>query len=462
MSRPPLNRQNGIQLGRLPNYQATSQADADSHPLALKLRKEMQIFVRQKAAIRVNGRPSSDRTIQLAVDVMSEFCSRLWRLGFKIETVSQINGKHFEAVVRDYWACGASPKYFTALYSTLNKFQKWVGKPGLVRKRNIYLPEVRESEFRTSQVAGKSKSWIENGIDLEQKIIQADALDMRFGLMLRMMSAFGLRRSEVLQIKPWLDDKIFALEIRPGVAKGGRPRSIQICDANQREVLDFVKSKIAKTEFLGWPSRTYDEKNLLLKNKTRFMYFIRKLGLTKQVLGVTAHGLRAEFAEKMAVQHGWLPATLGGTKNQIPRDEEAFIRLQVAENLGHSRTSVTSAYFGSATNKIQNSRGARIAALKLYHGDIAVIYANPPPRPKIDGEYPKLQSRAVENTDLLLVNEVFEDSIAKDKAQFKLKIEEGVVFVLPFDAIGGTPFDPQVNEHIQPFLRTVLSNFGYL
>jgi integrase len=462
MSRKPLDRKHGIQLGRLPNYQVISDADADRHPNAIKLCKEMQIFVAQKAIVRVNGKQSSDRTIQASIDVMNEVCCRLWRLGFRVETVSQIGGKHIEAVIRDYWACGASPKYFATLYSTLNKFQGWVGKPGLIKNRNVYLPEVSESEFRTYRVTLKSKSWEQNGVDVEEKIIQADAIDIRFGLMLRMMSAFGLRRSEVLQIKPWLDDKIFALEIRPGVAKGGRPRNIHICDANQREVLNYVKSKIAKTEFLGWPAKTYDEKNLLLKNKTRFMYFMKKLGLTKHESGVTVHGLRAGYAEKMALHYGWTPATLGGVKNQIPRDEETLIRMKVAENLGHSRTSVTSAYFGSATNKIQNSRGVRIATLILACGDHVAIHANPPPRDQLDGQYPKLKTREIESTDLLLVLETFVDRLSMEKAQFKLKIVGGLVTVLPFDELAGAPFDPQSYEQIKANLQLVLSNFGYL
>lgn len=206
MPRRPLDRKHGIQLGRLPNYQVISNADADRHPNAIKLIKEMQIFVAQKAIVRVNGKQSSTRTIQASLDVMTEMCRRLWRLGFRVETVSQISGKHIEAVIRDYWACGASPKYFANIYSTLNKFQDWVGKPGLIRNRNVYLPEVPEKEFQTYQVALKSKSWQQNGVDVAEKILEADALDLRFGLMLRMMLAFGLRRIEVMQIRPWIDD----------------------------------------------------------------------------------------------------------------------------------------------------------------------------------------------------------------------------------------------------------------
>ena len=462
MSRKPLDRKYGIQLGRLPNYQVISIDGAETHPAALKFRREMQIFVRQKAAIRVNGRPSSDRTIQLAVDVMGEFCNRIWRLGFKLETVSQIGAKHFEAVVRDYWACGASPKYFAVLYTTLKKFQKWIGKPGIVREKRFYLPEVPESEFGASMVALKSKSWAQNGVDIDVKILEADALDFRFGLMLRMIVAFGLRRSEVLQVKPWVDDKGHALEIRPGIAKGGRPRFIHIFHESQRDVLDFVKSKINKSEFIGWPARKFKETNLLQKNITHFMYCLQKLGLTQQSLGVTAHGLRAQYAENMAVHFGWVPATLGGVKNQIPREEEALIRLQVAENLGHSRTNVTSAYYGSATAKIQNSRGERLSGISLLDGGIMSLYANPPPCPRKDGQFPKLSQRIVQNTDFILVLEDLSRAFSEEKAQYKLEIADKTYQIRSFDRVSGAQIDQQVSEQIQCGLQLLLEKFGYL
>jgi integrase len=461
MSRKPLNRKNGIQLDRLPNYNATSTEGADAHPKAILLCEEMKFFVAQKASVRLNGKQSSDRTIQVAVDVMHEFCCRLWRLGFRLETVSQIGGKHIEAVVRDYWACGASPKYFASVYSTLNKFQGWVGKPGLVRNRKVYLPEVDEKEFICSQVAVKSKSWRENGIDVVEKIKEADVLDVRFGLMLRMIWAFGLRRVEVMQIRPWVDDRVYALEVRKGIAKGGRSRNVYIETDHQRDVLDYVKSQINKTEFLGWPSSTFEQGNLLLKNKTRFLYLMRKIGISKEISGVTTHGLRAQYAEGMAVKNGWIPSTLGGTKNQLPADEEKLIRMQLAENLGHSRITVTSAYYGSASAKIQNSRGERISGIRISDGDFVSVYANPPPRARIDGKYPKLSKRIVEQTDFILVREDYTGEFAVEKSQFKFEIIDKVCLIRPFDDVRGEQIDPQIHDQIQPVLLRALERYGY-
>lgn len=79
----------------------------------------------------------------------------------------------------------------------------------------------------------------------------------------------------------------------------------------------------------------------------RYETLIRKVGLTKEIAKCTGHGLRAQFAENAALLKGFVPMTLGGTGGQMPRDELDVARLQVSELLGHSRLSVTGAYYGS-------------------------------------------------------------------------------------------------------------------
>jgi hypothetical protein len=61
--------------------------------------------------------------------------------------------------------------------------------------------------LRVIAVARKSKSWEKLGIDLAEKVELALQFDQRFGLMLLVQVAFGLRRMEVLQMQPWKFDK---------------------------------------------------------------------------------------------------------------------------------------------------------------------------------------------------------------------------------------------------------------
>lgn len=462
MPRKANNRKHGVKLARLPNYAATSKLEAGRLPGAIALNVEMLKFVTHKATIRVNGKVSSDRTIDAAKDVLGEMCLRLWRLGFRVQSISAINGKHIEAVVRDHWACGASSKYMSSIMTQLNKLDDWLGKPGLVKSIGAYLPEVDPQEFGNSMVADKSKSWSENGIDLGLKIAEADRKDARFGLMLRMCLALGLRRCEVLQIIPWKDDRGVYFDIRPGIAKGGRPRTIPYLSVAQKEVVDYVKSQLKRTEFLGWTDPVLrGEGGLLLRNEKRYSQYMTDIGITKSESGVTGHGLRAEYAEDMSMLMGLIPATRGGTKGQMSQDDEDTIRLQVSENMGHSRTNVTNAYYGKLTKKIQNSRGERMGAITLSSGTLAAVYMNPPPRKNAHGEYPRLQKRTVDATDILVVVETALDGLLNEVAEFSFKDTDAHIKSLLAQLNGNGNFDdPRDVNDLKRIGAILLRKFG--
>jgi integrase len=435
VSRQNNDRSYGISLGRLPNYSAKSDDKLCRTAQAEEFRTSVLKFVTHKAAIRVNGQPASMETIDKSKEMLSEVARRIWRLGFKLTDLKNLNGKHIEAVVRDYWACGASPKHMAALMTELNKLDDWIAKPGLVKKKQDYLPEVDPKEFGISMIAEKSKSWTENGVDLAVKIAQADIKDRRFGLMLRMCLALGLRRCEVLRIVPHRDDKVTHFDIPKGIAKGGRARTIAYLAPAQTEIVQYVKSQIKKGEHLGWMEYEWpDDKvkigkdvksTLFERNEKRYSYLMGILGITKSDSGVTGHGLRAEYAEDMSMLMGLLPATRGGTKGQMPQEDEDAVRMQVSLNMGHSRTKVTNAYYGKLTRKIQNSRGERLGGFSLSDGKFVSIYMNPPPKLGTDGKYTRLQKRTIEAIDILIVLEAAtDDGLLSEAGSFKVASEK--------------------------------------
>src|SRR5476649_2663156 len=187
----------------------------------------------------------------------------------------------------------------------------------------------------------------EKGIDIAEKIHEADAIDFRFGLMLRMMLTFGLRRKEVVHNRPWKADRGDKLSIYPGDAKGGRPRDILFDTPEQRIVLDYVKSHVNKNESLGWTTNSRGEKATLQFNIGKYNRLMAKIGITKLKDGATGHGLRAQYAENSALIAGMIPATLGGTKGQMDKESLDVTRAQISEQLGHSRIDVTASYYGS-------------------------------------------------------------------------------------------------------------------
>jgi integrase len=302
---------------------------------------------------RVNGRVASERTATAAKEALRAAFRLLYKLGYRLSDPTNISEKHIKALCDEWLTRNRKPKTIQGYLSHLRIYCGWIGKSGLVKDVYYYLPNVPKSELRAKTVAEESKSWVEHGIDVKQKVSEADALDWRFGLMLRAQIAFGLRRNEALQMKPWKvdrGDKFAAYE-----TKGGRPRDIHIDTTEQRLVLDLIKSKIkGKNETLGWTERQErrsvgggSARATLEYSEGRYSRLMAKLGITKEISACTGHGLRAQFAENSALLRGLIPPTLGGTGGQMAKEDIALVRLQVSEELGHSRVSVTGAYYGS-------------------------------------------------------------------------------------------------------------------
>lgn len=306
---------------------------------------KLNAILEQNAKTRVNGNVASERTHTAAKDALRTAFRLLVRLGYRIQDPANLEEKHIKALCVEWHATKKAPKTIQGYLSQLRIFSGWIGKAGLVKDIYYYLPEVPRDELRVSAVAKKSKSWAETGIDVAEKVEFALQLDERFGLMLLAQVSFGLRRLEVLQMKPWKCDKGNRFSVYK--TKGGRPRDVDIDNEVQRAVLDLIKSKIGKTEYLGWKHRHDGSPATLEYSERRYCYFMERLGITKALAEVTGHGLRAQFAENAALLRHLIPPTLGGTGGQMPREDLDLSRVQVSELLGHSRKSVTTAYYGT-------------------------------------------------------------------------------------------------------------------
>ena len=352
--------------------------------------------VNANAGIRLNGEAASNRTKQYTEQVMTETCRRLHTLGYLISDVSSLQPKHIEAIVISWHRQGMSNKTMQNQYSRLKIFCGWIGKAGLMKQGGVsnYLPHVDPAQLKVNTVALKSKSWSENGIDLDRKLRQAIEYDQRHGMMLLLGIAFGLRKKEMLRIKIWKADKGGSLDIDQNIAKNGRFRSIPIEDGDfgkaQRWVLERVKSVCKKSEMLNWPGLT------LLQGENRYYQRMKYLGITKFDSGVTGHGLRAEYAENLLALKGLMPPTLGGTKDQMDKKSRDKILLEVQNALGHGDLHTVSAYFGSfRTNKGDKENGPQVGST-LVVDDTQDIFARmhifPAPVKQADGSYP-LQSK---------------------------------------------------------------------
>jgi integrase len=317
----------------------------------MKLLPIVNEILAQYARTRVNGKVSSARTITSLGEVLRPAFRQLPEMGYKIQDPRNIEEKHIKALCAAWYASKKAPKTIQGYLSHLRIFCGWIGKAGLVKDIYYYLPDVPRDELRVIAVARKSKSWAEMGINVAEKVELAMQFDQRFGLMLLAQVAFGLRRMEVLQMQPWKCDKGNRFSVYK--TKGGRPRDVDIDTEVQRAVLDLIKTNVGKTEHLGWKHRRDGGAATLKYSERRYNYFMEKLGITKALAEVTGHGLRAQFAENAALLRHLIPPTLGGTGGQMEREDLDLNREQVSEQLGHSRKTVTNAYYGSFGRETQ-------------------------------------------------------------------------------------------------------------
>lgn len=420
-----LSRTQGIALGRLPGYIDTFNESDSKSQGAIRFRIAMCELAITHANKRVNGHVASYKTITASKDALGGMATTLWGLGFQLSTPDGISEKHLRAIIRHKWAYGISVGAFSVLMTQLGKLTTWINKSSILRDKTYYLPEVPPESFKRTKVATHSKSIMGNGYELETVIKNADRIDLRFGAMVRLEVALGLRRGEVLKIIPHLDDRAVYFDIRKGVAKNGRERQIPIETELQRQTLDYVKSLIGKREHLGWVDKPKGKcespSNLLKRNEGRYNDYMQQLGFTKKQAGITGHGLRAQYAEDMAIMKGFIPATLGGTAGQLDQESFDLARLQIAENMGHSRIDVTGAYFGCLKAKIPNSLGQRLGTIRLEGSRVATVFINPPVIAKPTGEYAKMTSRKLETMEITALIDDLSTELGVELARLDLK-----------------------------------------
>jgi integrase len=288
---------------------------------------------------------------------------QLRELGYGVMP-SNLGNRHVAALVR-FW-CGERPggetvrvppcsaAYIQQQLSFLRVFAHWIGKPGLVRAAIQY---VDDPALVIRHAAAKhDRTWAGNGVEADALIARVESIDRYVGIQLRLMIAFGMRRKEAVMFWPHVAEVpsyalpgghpaaerfVSFLRIRRGT-KGGRLRYTAVRSDAQHEALERARQvALRPTDHVGHPGLS------LRQALDRFSNVVRTVGLTRDGLGVTAHGLRHEFANDLYFEIAQVRSPVQGGDPALDPKVRLDAYRQVAEQLGHHRPRVSGAYLGT-------------------------------------------------------------------------------------------------------------------
>lgn len=301
----------------------------------------------------------------------------LRRLGFHIDPAN-LAGRHIQLLV-DYWTCNAriaglcqqhglampehphSTGYIEQQLSFLRVYADgWIGKPGMVHPLAHYVDD--PAQFKRSYTAKEDRSWEGNAVEFKRVVETVVAIDPRVAAQLALLLAFGLRRKEAVMFMPHL--AVVSQEDAPGAqhlsdryaaflrvqrgTKGGRLRFVAIRNDEQRSALERALPFAPHlSSHLGHPGLT------LKQSLKRFDNVMRKAGVTRKQLGVTAHGLRHQFAQEFHVELTNARAPVRGGDECVDPETLKAALLEIARQLGHNRPSIACAYIGSPARPSQ-------------------------------------------------------------------------------------------------------------
>jgi integrase len=248
-----------------------------------------------------------------------------------------LGDRQIRFMVRRWVARGLEPGTIQLYLSYLRTFTEWIGHRGMVLSPANYVDD--PALVARSYAAVDDKSWSAHDVNPETKLAEASAFDCYVGCQLLMALRYNMRIKEAVMCVPHAAEVDGQLEIKRGT-KGGRQRFVPIDTPEKRDALEAAKRLVgSKSANLGRPGKS------LKQNLQRLRYVMKKFGITKADLGITAHGLRHEYANDRYQQFAGVASPVRGGP-PIEREVDRAARLRLAEELGHSRENITTAYLG--------------------------------------------------------------------------------------------------------------------
>lgn len=336
-------------------------ADGKPHTWQTRLSYLLGHHGRQK--VKGGGR-ASNRTLEVRQETLFALFRMLREAGFKVEDPANIDRRHIRFIYAQWerrkalhdagQPGGLAPASIANLASVLRTFCGWIGQPQLVESEGAGALTVR------SKIAARDLTWEGAGLDTLEMIERAWRIKPWVSVALLLQFTFGLREREAVMFRPDVacrpGEGAVAINIAriaargrqgkiSGGSKGGRPRIIMVHAPWENSVLEFCRAFVRAES--GLDGHVGQRGTGLVKNLRDYRQVLEKLGLTRKESGVSGHGLRAAFAVRALNRQGLEAPVRGGDLKAADKRTRDLVLRTVAEDLGHSRASIGSAYYGS-------------------------------------------------------------------------------------------------------------------
>ena len=262
-----------------------------------------------------------------------------------LNSVGKIKNRHIFALVK-LWLEGSDGKHMlhNAAYTPVsvgavkNRLASLRWALGKVGRENMMLTNDQYLVPRRTYVATESKAFTVT----DEQLSDIDNEWVRYALKLQI--AFGLRRESAIKFrvsKSYTPGSDY-ISLVPSTTKGGRPITIPITDDAQRVLLAEIAAFTGSGSLIP-PSMKYIEHLRVYERE------YLKAGIKKP------HGLRHSYAQdRYAKLSGLTPPVLRDDEIVLTEEErrrDTAARLEVSEELGHSRESILASYVGTKRSK---------------------------------------------------------------------------------------------------------------
>lgn len=269
-------------------------------------------------------------------EMLSLFTKQLRESGYKVNRLgpSDLKGRHVNALVKKWQLEQKSIGTIKNRLAVLRWLFEKIGKPEVVKDSAAYCIDNRR------YVMNQNKSISLTDLDLSK-------IDPFIAQSLRLQESFGLRREEAMKFQP-----VFALDgqsienakyirLKSSWTKGGRARTIPIFSEKQRQELKNALALVQNGSLIP-PQKTYKG------HLSSFEAVTHQLGIGR------THGLRHNYAQEryFSLMNFQCPSVGGYRELSVQeKEQDKVVRMQISQELGHSRLNITSIYLGSWSKK---------------------------------------------------------------------------------------------------------------